>query len=473
MTLWFARQPFADLWGYILTLEPHPPLYYSLQRLWLAFGDGAAALRALSTVFAVATVPLVYLLGRAAGGHGGPGRGLAAGFVAALLFALAPLQVQYGQEARGYAALAFAQTLILCGGAWLVRHPSALALPPWSAAAPAAAWAAVAGGAGLSLWLHNTAVLYLGVLFLFLLAWLTAAGLWRRQVAVNLALAVALVVLVWAPYWPWLWHHARDVERDFWIPAPDLASVLKILNDLFGAPYLWRLGAPMIAAMAALAAWGAWSLWRARGWPLPVLLLTALAGPLAAHLAVSLAVRPILLTRPLIAAGVPFLVLVAAGATALPGRGKAAVAARVAVMVFLVAAQGRAFGNFAQSFAKEPWDRVAAALRAEVRPGEPVYVYPHYATLPLEVALARDGGGALDLHPLPAPFPGAGIRSLPLTPQARAELAQARHDHPRVWLVVRTQYDLDKQDDAVRTVRQDRRTADERQIRQLRVWRFE
>jgi mannosyltransferase len=78
----------------------HPPAYYLLLAGWRAiFGQGEAALRALSVVFSVLTVLLSFWVG---------GRlfGWWEGLLASLLVAINPFQIYYAQEARMYAMLA-------------------------------------------------------------------------------------------------------------------------------------------------------------------------------------------------------------------------------------------------------------------------------------------------------------------------------------------------------------------------------
>src|SRR4051794_37718045 len=43
----WAHLPHAALWGYAARFEYNPPLFFSLQRFWLALGDSEAALRSL------------------------------------------------------------------------------------------------------------------------------------------------------------------------------------------------------------------------------------------------------------------------------------------------------------------------------------------------------------------------------------------------------------------------------------------
>src|SRR2546430_13353950 len=100
-TLRYAEMPQAWLWRD--SFDTSPPLYYSLQRIWLAFGRSEVALRSLPAVIGTATIPLVYMLGRALAGAWG-------GLASALLLATSALHVQFSQEARTYTLLMAAAT---------------------------------------------------------------------------------------------------------------------------------------------------------------------------------------------------------------------------------------------------------------------------------------------------------------------------------------------------------------------------
>ena len=106
---YWIHRPLSYLWTDGLIIETTPPLYYSLLKLWVAFaGDGDVALRLFSAAASTATIPLVFLLGAELATP-------AAGLLAALLFALSPMQIYYAQEARGYAMLPLAFALALLG----------------------------------------------------------------------------------------------------------------------------------------------------------------------------------------------------------------------------------------------------------------------------------------------------------------------------------------------------------------------
>ncbi len=89
----------------VVTHDLQPPLYFAiLHFLVRAFGTGEFALRFLSVMANVATVPLLYALARR-------WLSMPIALVAALLGALSPFYVWYAQEARPYALVLFWSTL--------------------------------------------------------------------------------------------------------------------------------------------------------------------------------------------------------------------------------------------------------------------------------------------------------------------------------------------------------------------------
>ena len=76
--------------------DVHPPLYYFILHYWVAlFGASAVAVRLLSVLFGVLTIPMVYLVGRQLFNK-------EAGLVGALILALSWFNIFYSQEARMY-----------------------------------------------------------------------------------------------------------------------------------------------------------------------------------------------------------------------------------------------------------------------------------------------------------------------------------------------------------------------------------
>src|SRR5438105_3868752 len=79
----------------VFSWEANMALYYALLRAWIHAGDSEFMLRLPSALASVATVPLVYLIGRRLFSQ-------RVGLIAALLLAMNLFAIRYAQEARSY-----------------------------------------------------------------------------------------------------------------------------------------------------------------------------------------------------------------------------------------------------------------------------------------------------------------------------------------------------------------------------------
>lgn len=105
--------------------ETTPPLYFIAAWVWAhAFGNGEAALRSLSAVAGVATIPVVHRAGRALGSP-------RTATVAAALATFNPLLVWYSQEARSYALLMLLSAIALLAFIECRRDPTSGWLGLW------------------------------------------------------------------------------------------------------------------------------------------------------------------------------------------------------------------------------------------------------------------------------------------------------------------------------------------------------
>jgi mannosyltransferase len=82
----------------IIHRQANMALYYLLLRGWIRLGSGEFALRSLSVLAGVATIPAIYLLGKQL-------FGAKAGRIAALLLCVHTFHIRYSQEARAYSLL--------------------------------------------------------------------------------------------------------------------------------------------------------------------------------------------------------------------------------------------------------------------------------------------------------------------------------------------------------------------------------
>lgn len=390
--------------------DTQPPLYYLLLSLWLRQGHDPFILRSLSALAMTAAVPL---LGDAARRL----LGWRVAVLAMLLFALDANCVDWAQKARPYALQTLLVALSFWGFVqiWLAGQGRLRPLP----------WLAYALGGALAMLTQYPAGF-------FLLGCNAAVGL--RVMAAPRAHRVLLVrwvaaqLLLIAVLLPWLPGFLGQVaahltpeqiaarHRNFLIDTDALAGMLR---GLLSVPTLWRAQLPFTLLFAAVALAGLVAVAR-RGAALPVgvVVLTPLA---ACGLGFWL-VHPVFgyVTYSFVWLLVPYAMLLAAGLVWLRPRGLAGGALALLVLGDL---WGLRNGYTATNV---PLDRVAAAIGAELRPGDGVVLSQTQATR---------WGLAYYLGPPYDRLPGLQV-SDPVAEDWPIRTSEQARRHTRLWLVL-------------------------------------
>jgi len=168
----------ATLHGVVHT-ESTPPLYYILAWVWVRVsGDGAFALRSLSALAGVATIPVAWAIGNTRRGRRGA-------ITLAALASVSPLLVWYSQEARAYSLFALFAGL----GFWFFLRAR---LAPEPRARDAWGWAVFSA---LALLTHYFAAFLIVGEAVLLLTW---PGLSRDARRISLAPVAAVVAVTGA-----------------------------------------------------------------------------------------------------------------------------------------------------------------------------------------------------------------------------------------------------------------------------------
>jgi uncharacterized membrane protein len=96
-----CAEPLSEVWKWHADQDVHPPLYNTIFYLWRClFGDSFASVRILSLLPGIASIFVIFLLGRQL-------YDARTGLWAALLMSVATPQIVYSHEVRGYALLFF------------------------------------------------------------------------------------------------------------------------------------------------------------------------------------------------------------------------------------------------------------------------------------------------------------------------------------------------------------------------------
>ncbi len=237
LTVNISRQPLHELPSY-LRRDGAPPLYYALLHVWMgAFGTSDVAVRALSGLFGVVTVPLAWVAGRRLGGT-------RAAWAAMLLVATSPFAVRYDTETRMYSLVALLTVLGFLALDRALRSPRPGNL------------VAVGVVAGLLLYSHYWSIYLLGTTMLWLLyqAW-RGRQAWRRG-ARRAFVATAIGCLTFLPWVPTFLFQSRHTGTPWATPATFAAMVNAVASFAGGSTSQGRALALLFFALGGLGLFG-------------------------------------------------------------------------------------------------------------------------------------------------------------------------------------------------------------------------
>lgn len=349
-----ARLPLHELPA-ALREDGSPPLYYLLLHGWIAvFGSGTTAVRALSGLFALAALPLIWLLARQVADR-------TAAWAAVLLLGTSPFAVRYATETRMYALVV---TLVLAGGCALVAalaRPTVLRL------------AGLAASSGALLLTHYWSLYLLtttGVVLIGMSVWGP-----DRRAARRCVVGTACGGLFFLPWLPSFFFQLRHTGTP-WAAAPSAAAVLQTIGTWAGGTgSFW--GGLLLLVLTGLVVAGILGRQHDGGLLLgrPVAQsAAAFAGVSVGTLALGIGLAAVTTagysTRYSAAALGPFLLVAAMGAAAVPGRART-------VLVALAVAAGLG-GSVTQPFSTSRTEAplLASALRSGLAPGALVVYCP-------------------------------------------------------------------------------------------------
>ncbi len=237
LTVNIARVPVHDLSAY-LKRDGAPPLYYLLLHFWMGmFGTSDVAVRSLSGVFGVVTIPLAWLAGKRLGGR-------TAAWAAMLLVATSPFAVRYDTETRMYSLVALLTVLGFLALDRALRSPRAGNL------------VAVAAVTGLLLYSHYWSIYLLGTS----MAWL-AFQVWRGRPEWRRGARAALVAsvvgcLTFLPWVPTFVFQSQHTGTPWSTPATFAAMVSAVASFAGGSTSQGRGLALLFFALTGLGLFG-------------------------------------------------------------------------------------------------------------------------------------------------------------------------------------------------------------------------
>jgi len=337
-------------------IETNPPAYYLLLHGWMAvFGTTESAIRALPALTSVATVLVVYAIGRMT-----LDRPMA--LLAGLFMAVNPVSIRFAQEARSYALLDLLNGLGLLSLLGYARQRKRVGRRSWR-------WLSAFVVLMIATsWLHYTSLLFVAACFAVIGLYLVTtrpfpvreAAVWTLA-GLLIALALAKVLILAAAL-----SHSNNLV---WIEKLTATSVTAFFLDvLVPLPRTSAFPALPWVAGAALLLVVVLAFPRLRPGRERVGVLWLIPSIYCGLLVAASWSRPMLLARVATWLQIPLCLILAQAVLAQSSRSRRVAACAVPLLIFLLGLWDY------YGYAKEDWRGVARLVATEPRCGGPVLV---------------------------------------------------------------------------------------------------
>ncbi|MFH0880903.1 MAG: glycosyltransferase family 39 protein [Lentisphaerota bacterium] len=482
-SIWLANQSLHDAWRWMVSIDQHPPAYYTLLHFWQrALGDTQGVVRGLSALCGVLTLPVFFaavrrLLDRSTA------------LIATFILAVAPFHVRFAQETRMYALLTLGVATALY---FLSRALTDRSGARWP-------WFGLAFSQAAVMLTHNTATVFfpLALNLPILAAALVqrvrpCPALWPAMAERGfLGRWIRFQVLALACWLPWAYPFYIQSQRvcdEFWIKAPNGHAVWRTF-ETFNFAFL-----PKSVIQRDLWNYLYWGLaalglvWLRRRAALGFLLLSLFAIPVVGELLVSLK-RPLFYDRTLIWCTLPYYILLAAGIRSLGGAaaacpGQAAPVAlapawrrtagviQLALLAVVIGLSKPSLSYYFDKFQKEDWAQGAAYVARNAAPGDLVLFNATWVQIPFEYYYRRHDT-PVRMKGLPVDLFDRGILEPKMTTGDLPCMAGLLKDCDRVWLVYSHDFYTDPQQIILRSLDYMMTKTDSQKLVGLRLMLYE
>ena len=489
-SLWIARHTLWDGLSWLIRIDQHPPLYYSLLHVWTElFGELQGPVRMLSALFSTATVPLFYAAGRRLLDRSSAA--IAAGILAisCVLYFLARLLTERRPSPSSWVGLAVSQAAVM-----LTHNAAAVYLPVALNAAmgillllPSVPLGTGKGAQEVEAAPYEpTRVPESSVNF-------EAASIDRDNFVNSWVRYQGLAVLLWLPWAMPFIIQIVDVEQGFWLPPPWPKLVLDTFRNFhfaflgsdFPVRPLWIWSYPVFAfaGLAGLLLRNSSAtdgrsrqasaervagldereshFSRPGGGRTAIILACLFVIPHLIALLVSLR-SPVYAERPLIWTTLPYYLLIGAGIRFLGGPAlkrlyaalrdaptfsndghavkkaghldSARLAAQLFVLLAIVTLSSFGLHGYYYFFPKEGWDQAAAYIADQAEPDDLVLFNATWVQVPFEYYFKRFGLDT-ELKGLPVDLFEGGQLEPAMEESDAPRVQELLAGRERVWLI--------------------------------------
>lgn len=426
---WFSSVPLYELWHSVPLYETHPPMYYTLLKGWSTlFGNGEVAMRSLSVLATVATVLLLAVSGKVL--RAGP-VGERVGLLAALFLAVNKGNIEYAQQARPYGLETLTVTLAILFSMLLLKAIREQAGRPLSFQPLLPSMLGLGISAGMTLWLHNTAILIcFGIWAALVTTLLCFVPGKRMQQAVAVGVPGVIALLIWSPFLPmFIKQNTQLTGLAFWIAAN--------WKDPFAAMSIAAGGKLPLLPVTVLVLLGFVRLWRFDR-TTALNLAVALGLPLVVVVIYGYLRTPIFIDRLFEWWSPSIMALTALGV--IVGVRQQALRKWAALLVLALGCASTAL-YYIQPY--KDWPAMVSYIATHAQPGDMIIASASEASVPLRY-YARRHANLPEILYIPAAFPALGMKDRTyisnlgtpaIVPADRIPVQAALQTHGRIWFI--------------------------------------
>lgn len=425
----FSAVPLHELWHSVPLYETHPPMYYTLLKAWTAlFGTDEVGMRSLSVLATVLTILLLAVSGKVL--RAGP-VGDRVALLAALFLAVNRGNIEYAQQARPYALETLTASMAILFSVMLLRSISGQVGRPFSFRPLLPAMLGLGIAAGMTLWLHNTAILIcFGIWAGLVIPLLLFVPGKRSLQALAVAVPGVIALLIWSPFLPmFIKQNTQLTGLSFWIVNTWKDPFLAMAFTSGG-----KVPLPLIALLVMLGFVKLWRMDRASATNIGIVLVL----PLAVVLIYSHLRTPIFIDRlfewlaPTVMAMAAFGVIVGLRQEAWR---------KWATLLVLALCIG--WSSLYYKVPYKDWPAMVGYIAKHAQPGDLVIASASEASVPMQYYLRRHPNFPEVLN-LPAAFPALGLKDRTyisnlgapaIVPADKEVVRAAIQRHQRVWLI--------------------------------------
>ncbi len=477
-SVWLASHSVPDMLQWMVKIDQHPPLYYLLLHNWMAhYGDTPYYVRLLSALFGMATIPVIYMIGKRVSGA-------LVGLVAAVFMTFSPFNIYYAQETRMYTLLTFNAAMAIYALVRLLTDPRSVKpigsqfrdyLHAWRTLGPVEpddksdfsymvkpprtgwrawiyrhrwspihtietdlAWITYVVFSALTLLTHNTAVFFtvatdLFVLGLMLFQRMKKTGslpAFQAPSFGNWMKAQIGILLLWSPWIPVFFQQVRRVDQEFWIPKPTWEIFTKTLRALLNASAPGQISDVMTWILCTVLCLGL--IFYRKKFSIFLFLAVLFVTPVLGELIVSIR-RPIFFDRTLIWITIPLFLGLAAGIAQLRFRPLIIVVLGILVTNYLSST-----GDILRFVQKEDWNTAAGYVANFAEKDDLILFNSNFVVIAFDYYFKPyedQYSLQVEKRGLPLDLFDDGILEPKMTENDIPKLISLLHGHDRVWLV--------------------------------------